>query len=45
MPAEVPDAAALPRVLAALEAAGFEDGEVERIASGNWRRVLAAAWG
>jgi membrane dipeptidase len=45
MPAEVPDAAALPRVLAALEAVGFEGGEVERIASGNWRRVLAAAWG
>jgi membrane dipeptidase len=45
MPAEVPDAAAFPRVLAALEAAGFEDGELDRIASGNWRRVLAAAWG
>jgi membrane dipeptidase len=44
MPAEVPDAAALPRVLAALEAAGFEDGELDRIAHGNWRRVLAAAW-
>jgi membrane dipeptidase len=44
MPAAVPDAAAFPRVLAALEAAGFEDGELDRIASGNWRRVLAAAW-
>jgi membrane dipeptidase len=44
MPADVPDAAALPRVLAALEAAGFEDGEIDRIAWGNWRRVLAAAW-
>ena len=44
MPAEVPDASAFPRVLAALEAAGFEDGELDRIASGNWRRVLAAAW-
>jgi membrane dipeptidase len=44
MPAEVPDAAALPRVLAALEAVGFEGDEVERIASGNWRRVLGAVW-
>ena len=44
MPAEVPDASAFPRVLAALEAVGFEDGELDRIASGNWRRVLAAAW-
>jgi membrane dipeptidase len=45
MPVEVPDAAALPRVLAALEAVGFEDGGLDRIAWGNWRRVLAAAWG
>jgi membrane dipeptidase len=44
MPAEVPDAAALPRVLAALEAAGFEGDELERIAWGNWRRVLGAVW-
>jgi membrane dipeptidase len=44
MPAAVPDAAALPRVLAALEAAGFEGGELDRIAYGNWRRVLAAGW-
>jgi microsomal dipeptidase-like Zn-dependent dipeptidase len=40
----VPDAAALPRVLAALEAAGFEAGELDRIAYGNWRRVLATGW-
>ncbi len=45
MPAEVPDAAALPRVLAALEAAGFESGEVDQIASGNWRRALVSSWG
>jgi membrane dipeptidase len=44
-PAQVPDAAAFPRVLAVLEAAGFEDGELDRIASGNWRRVLVASWG
>ena len=45
MPAEVADAAGLPRVLAALEAVGFEDDERERIAWRNWRRVLGAAWG
>ena len=44
MPAEVSDAAGLPRVLEALEGAGFDALEVDRIASGNWRRVLAAAW-
>lgn len=44
MPAALPDASALPRVLAALEAVGFEGGEIDRIASGNWRRVLGAAW-
>jgi membrane dipeptidase len=43
-PAEVPDAAGLPRVLAALEAAGFEGDELERIAWRNWRRVLGAVW-
>jgi membrane dipeptidase len=45
MPRDVPDASAYPRVLAALEAAGFESDEVDRIAWRNWRRVLAAAWG
>jgi membrane dipeptidase len=44
MPAAVPDASRLPAVLDALAAAGFDDGELDRIASGNWRRVLAAAW-
>ncbi|HEX5621528.1 MAG TPA: membrane dipeptidase [Solirubrobacteraceae bacterium] len=45
MPHEVPDASAYQRVLAALEAEGFENDEVDRIAWKNWRRVLAAAWG
>jgi membrane dipeptidase len=45
MPAEVTDASGLPRVLEALEGAGFSAPEVTQIASGNWRRVLAAAWG
>jgi membrane dipeptidase len=45
MPADLPDASRYPAVLAALEAAGFEGDELDRIASGNWRRVLQAAWG
>jgi len=44
MPKELPHAGAYPGVLAALEAAGFASHEVDQIASGNWRRVLAAAW-
>jgi membrane dipeptidase len=44
MPAAVADASGLPAVLAALEAMGFEGGEIDRIAAGNWRRVLAASW-
>ena len=45
MPAEVSDASGLPRVLEALGGAGFGAPEIDQIASGNWRRVLAAAWG
>jgi membrane dipeptidase len=45
MPAEVADASGLPRVLEALEGAGFDALELDRIAHGNWRRVLATAWG
>ena len=39
------DVAGLPRLLDALRDDGFSADEVERIAWGNWRRVLAAAWG
>ncbi len=45
MPADVPHAGAYQGVLAALEAAGFANHEVDQIAWRNWRRVLAAAWG
>jgi membrane dipeptidase len=45
MPNELPDAAALPRLLDALRDAGLNAAEVELIAWGNWRRVLALAWG
>src|SRR5215208_1601932 len=46
--AEIPralgDAAGLPRLLDAIRAEGFSEDEMERIAWGNWRRVLEAAW-
>jgi membrane dipeptidase len=45
MPAALSDVAAFPRLLEALRDDGFSADEVERIAWGNWRRVLAAAWG
>lgn len=45
VPAALGDAAGLPRVLDALRDAGFSGIEIEQIAWGNWRRVLAAAWG
>ena len=33
-----------PALLDALRADGFTEDEVERIAWGNWRRVLGASW-
>jgi membrane dipeptidase len=44
IPDEVGDVAGMPRVLEALERAGFSDGELDAIAWGNWRRVLGAWW-
>ena len=45
MPAAISDVAGLPRLLDALREDGFTSDEVQRIAWGNWRRVLAAARG
>lgn len=44
IPSALGDAAGLPRVLEALQAAGFSPEELEAIAWRNWRRVLAAWW-
>ena len=44
IPAAVGDAAGMPRVLDALGSAGFSEAELDAIAWGNWRRVLAAWW-
>jgi membrane dipeptidase len=45
MPHELDRAAKLPALFEALRAFGFDEPELERIALGNWRRVLRAAWG
>ncbi|MBS1678097.1 MAG: dipeptidase [Actinobacteria bacterium] len=44
IPADLGDAAGLPKLLDALRAVGFSDAELEAIAWHNWRRVLAAWW-
>ncbi len=44
IPATLGDVAGLPKLLDALRGRGFDDGEVEAIAWGNWRRVLDAWW-
>lgn len=44
MPAGVGDVTGLPAVFAALRDEGFDEEDLEGIASGNWRRVLEAAW-
>ncbi|HRO15145.1 MAG TPA: membrane dipeptidase, partial [Paracoccus sp. (in: a-proteobacteria)] len=45
MPADLPDAAALPRLIAAMQAHGYGDELVERIAWRNWTGVLEQTWG
>ena len=44
VPAALGDVAGLPALLDALAADGFTAPEIEAIAWGNWRRVLAAWW-
>jgi membrane dipeptidase len=44
IPAGVGDVAGMPRVLDALAEAGFSGAELDAVAWGNWRRVLAAWW-
>lgn len=45
MPADLPDAAALPRLLAAMQAHGYGPALIERIAWRNWVDVLERTWG
>jgi membrane dipeptidase len=44
VPAELGDAAGLPKLLQALREAGFDDEELAAICWHNWRRVLAVWW-
>jgi membrane dipeptidase len=44
MPEELPDAAALPQLMAALRAYGFDDAALRKIAYENWLRVLRQTW-
>jgi membrane dipeptidase len=44
VPNEVADVAGLPRVLAALRSAGFDEAELRKLAHENWLRVLGATW-
>jgi membrane dipeptidase len=44
IPDQLGDVTGLPKLLDALREAGFGEAELEQIAWGNWRRVLAASW-
>jgi membrane dipeptidase len=44
VPAELGDAAGLPKLVTALEAAGFSGEELDGVLWHNWRRVLDAWW-
>nr|MBF6592783.1 membrane dipeptidase [Ktedonobacterales bacterium] len=44
MPRELGDAAGLPRLLAALRAAGYDDAALRLVTHENWLRVLRATW-
>ena len=45
MPAELGDAAGLPRLLDALRGAGYGEADLAALAHGNWLRVLGETWG
>ena len=44
MPGDLKDVAGLPKLVAALRAAGFDDDALAQIAHQNWVRVLRATW-
>lgn len=44
IPEELGDAAGLPRLVAALREAGFAEDDLEKMALGNWLRVLEKTW-
>jgi membrane dipeptidase len=44
IPDEVHDVAGLPRVIAALQVAGFDEAALRKLSHENWLRVLGATW-
>ena len=44
VPRELGDVSGLPRLLAALRDGGYDDTALEKLAHGNWVRVLRATW-
>jgi membrane dipeptidase len=44
IPAEVGDVTGLPRVVAALREAGFDQPALEQLTHANWLRVLGQTW-
>ena len=45
MPAELKDAAGLPKLMAALEERGYHGEDLRKLAHGNWVRLLRETWG
>lgn len=45
IPAEIGDAAGLPRLMQALAARGYRHEDLRKLAHGNWVRVLRETWG
>lgn len=45
IPADIGDAAGLPRLVDALRAAGYDDAALRKLTHENWIRVLRATWG
>jgi membrane dipeptidase len=45
VPAELKDAAGLPKLVAAIRARGYSDGDLRKLLQGNWVRVLGETWG
>ncbi len=44
MPAELGDAAGIPKLIAKLQASGYDDGSLFKIAHQNWIRILKTTW-
>ena len=45
IPEEIGDAAGNQKLIAALQRVGYGARDLEKLASGNWLRILASAWG